>query len=147
MTIDKENRKYCLKKEMVDLINKIFKKDDSILAVYLFGSQVKGKPHKYSDVDIAVLFEDTIKKQDYTDKQIAIMPNLSKILNKETDVIILNQASLFLRYHIFKDRIKIYERPDRNEHDFEALAIIQYFDFLPIRNRIENGLLTKIKET
>lgn len=123
-------------------INKYLKGDNTILSVHLFGSQSKGKSNKYSDIDIAVLFDNSVGEKDYTDKQISLMSDLSKALNKEIDVIILNRASLFL-----KEGIKTYERPDRNEHNFEALAIMQYLDFLPIKNRIENRLLLKIKKS
>jgi len=135
-----------MENEKIDLINTVIQKDKCILKVYLFGSQLKSKANKYSDIDIAVLFDDKAKKKDYTDKQIALANSISEILNKEIDIIILNQASLFLKYHILKEGMKIYERPGRNEHNFEALAIMQYFDFLPIKNRIENGILSKIKE-
>ena len=127
-------------------IKAIIKTDSSILAVYLFGSQVKNRSNKYSDIDIAVLFDEEVKEEKYTDRQIAIITNLTGYLNKEIDVVVLNRASLFLRYHILKEGEKIYERPGRNEHNFEALSIMQYFDFLPIKNRIENGILSKIKE-
>ena len=127
-------------------INKIVKEDDSILAVYLFGSQAKHKSNKYSDIDIAVLYNDKVRPEEYTDRQIALMNNISRALNKETDIIVLNRAPLFLRYTVLKEGLRIYERAGRNEHNFEAVSIIQYLDFLPIKNRIEDGLLRKIRE-
>lgn len=133
-------------KRKIDLINSALKKDDSILVAYIFGSQIKHKANKYSDIDIAVLFDDKVKEEDYTDKQIAIMTDASRTLNKEIDVVVLNRASLFLKYHILKEGMKTYERPDRTNHNFEAYAVIQYLDFLPIKNRIEDGMLKKIKE-
>lgn len=135
-----------MEKVKIGLINNVLKNEHNILVAYLFGSESKDKANKYSDIDIAILFDANAAKVDYTDKQIAIMTNLSEALNKEVDIIILNRASLFLKYHILKEGIKIYERPNRNEHNFEAIAIMQYFDFLPIKNRIENGILSKIKE-
>ncbi len=134
-----------MQEAQINLIKNLFLKDNSILVAYLFGSQARDKTNKYSDIDIAILFNEKINENDYTDKQIAMMANLNKVLNKEVDILILNKASLFLRYHILKEGIKVYERPDRNEHNFEAVAIMQYFDFLPIKKRIENGLLSKIK--
>ena len=134
-----------MEKTKIDLINNYLKKDNFILAVYFFGSQIKGKSSRYSDIDIAILFDNKVKEEEYTDKQIVIINDLTAILGKEIDVTVLNRASLFLRYHILKEGMKIYERPTRVEHNFEAMAIMQYFDFLPIKNRIENGLLSKIK--
>jgi predicted nucleotidyltransferase len=127
------------------MINNIFKNYGNILAVYLFGSQARNKENKYSDVDIAVLFDNSVKKEEYINLQIEIMNNLNRRLDKEADVIILNRASLFLKYHILKEGIKIYEREKRNEHNFEARAIVQYLDFLPVKNRIEQGVLAKIR--
>lgn len=134
-----------MEKKKMGLINNILKKDSSILAAYLFGSQSKGKSNKYSDIDIAILFDDTVRGEDYTDKQITIMGNLSDALNKEIDIVVLNRAPLFLKYHILKEGVKVYERYGRNEHNFEAQTITHYLDFLPIKNKIENGLLSKIK--
>lgn len=130
----------------IESIKKIIKNNSSVLAVYLFGSQARGKSNKYSDIDIAVLFDNKIRREEYTDRQIALMNFLSKSLKRETDVVVLNRAPLFLRYLILKEGKKIYERPGRDEHRFEAMAIVQYFDFLPVKTRIENALLSKIRE-
>ena len=43
---------------------KIFKERDGIVAVYFFGSQVKGKTDYFSDFDFAVLFEDGLRQDD-----------------------------------------------------------------------------------
>ncbi|MBI4846926.1 MAG: nucleotidyltransferase domain-containing protein [Candidatus Omnitrophica bacterium] len=134
-----------LKSDKIKVINNIFNDYESILVAYLFGSQSRNKENKYSDVDIAILFDNSVKKEEYTNIQIEIMNNLSRELDKEADVVVLNRASLFLKYHVLKDGIKIYERKDRNEHNFEAQAIVQYLDFLPVKNRIEKSLLAKIR--
>ena len=134
-----------LKDSQLAIINNIFKNHACILAAYLFGSQARNKENRYSDVDIAVLFDTGIKKEEYTNLQIEIMNDLNDVLLKEVDVVILNRAALFLKYHVLKEGIKIYERGNRNEHNFEAQAIVQYLDFLPVKNRIERGMLAKIK--
>lgn len=129
-----------------DLIVNTVESDESIAAVYLFGSYAKGKAAKFSDVDMAVLFEARVPKEEYADRQVALMLELSRVLNKEADVVILNSASLFMKYHVLKEGRKIYENPGRNEHSFEAMAIVQYLDFLPLKTRMEAGLLRHIKE-
>lgn len=134
-----------MEKLKIDLMVNVLKKDTLILMAYLFGSQLEGRANEYSDIDVAILFDDKVEVGVYTDKQILIATLLSEKLNKEIDIVVLNRASLFLRYHVLKDGLKIYERDDRNEHNFEAQAIMEYFDFLPIRSRIENGLLSKLK--
>jgi predicted nucleotidyltransferase len=126
-------------------INNIFKNDVSIVVAYLFGSQAAGKANKYSDVDIAILFDTTEKEYSYIDKQIDLILSISDVLDKEVDVVILNRASLTLQYTVIKEGKRIYERADRTSRSFEARAIVEYFDFLPLKTRMENGLIAKIK--
>jgi predicted nucleotidyltransferase len=135
-----------MKKETVNLINEIAKKDKAIITAYVFGSQIKDRANKYSDVDIAILFDDELMKEGYGERQLKLTTELTEVLNKEIDLIVLNRAPIFLKYHILKDGVKIYERPDRREHNFEARAIIEYFDFLPMKNKMEEGMLKSIKE-
>lgn len=130
----------------LEKISNVFKKESVVLAAYLFGSYFSGNPHRYSDIDIAVLFDKMVNPEDYTDKQIDLAVNLGRLLGREADVVILNRAGSFLKYNVLKNGLRVYERPDRSERGFEARAIVEYFDFLPIKNRIEEGVLSKIKK-
>ena len=130
----------------LEKISNVFKKESALLAVYLFGSYASGNPHRYSDVDMAVLFDKTTNPEDYTDKQIDLAVSLGRLLGREADVVVLNRAGSFLKYIVLKNGLRVYERPDRSERGFEARAIVEYFDFLPIKNRIEEGILSKIKK-
>lgn len=129
----------------LEKIGNVIKKESGVLAAYLFGSYAGGNPHKYSDIDIAVLFDRTVSSEDYTDKQIDLTVNLGRLLGREADVVVLNRAGSFLKYNVLKNGLRVYEKPDRSERGFEARAIVEYFDFLPIKNRIEEGILSKIK--
>ena len=130
----------------LEKISNVFKKEGALLAVYLFGSYASGNPHRYSDIDMAVLFDKTVNPEDYTDKQIDLAVSLGRLLGREADVVVLNRAGSFLKYNVLKNGLRVYERPDRSERGFEARAIVEYFDFLPIKNRIEEGILSKIKK-
>jgi len=130
----------------LEKISNVFKKEGALLAVYLFGSYASGNPHRYSDIDMAVLFDKTVNPEDYTDKQIDLAVSLGRLLGREADVVVLNRAGSFLKYIVLKNGLRVYERPDRSERGFEARAIVEYFDFLPIKNRIEEGILSKIKK-
>lgn len=122
-----------------------FSTQKEVLCVYLFGSQAKGKQNNYSDVDIAVLFEPNLTQEERTEKRLSLMDNLSSILNKDVDVVALNDANSFLRFQVIKEGQRIYERSDRDEHNFEANTIVEYFDFLPIRQRLETTMMNNIK--
>jgi len=124
----------------------IFAKDKSILAAYLFGSQAAGRANKYSDVDIGVLFDGRLPSSRYTARQLAIMGGITAAMGIEADLVVLNRAPTFLKYHILKDGVRIYEKPGRNGRAFEARAILEYFDYLPIKTMIENAMIKRIKE-
>lgn len=126
-------------------IRDYFVKEKNVLCVYLFGSVATGKRNKFSDVDIAVFFDAGFPQEEYTQKCLSIMDDLSRILNRDIDVVALNVASSFLKYQIIKNGSRIYERSDRSEHSFEARAIVEYFDFLPVRRRLEMAIINNIK--
>lgn len=75
-----------------------------------------------------------------------IMDDLSSILDKNVDVVVMNEASCFLSFQIIKNGVKIHERADRIDHSFEARTIVEYFDFIPVRRRLEEALVNRIKE-
>lgn len=124
-----------------------FSRQKQVLCVYLFGSQIKGKENIYSDIDIAVLFQANLTQKERTEKRLGFMDELSSILNKDVDVVILNEASSFLKFQVIKEGKRIYERPDRSEHSFEAKTIVEYFDFLPVRRSLEAAMINNIKRS
>ena len=124
----------------------IFAKDRSILAAYLFGSQAVGRANKYSDIDVGVLFDGRLPSSRYTGRQLAIMDGITAAMGIEADLVVLNRAPSFLKYHIIKDGIRIYEKPGRTSRTFEARAILEYFDYLPIKTMIETAMIKRIKE-
>ncbi len=90
----------------MDIENRIknyFDAQKEVLCAYLFGSTVTGKDNKFSDVDVAVLFDPNLAQDRYTEERLAIMDNLSRILNKDIDVVVLNEASSFLKFQIIKE--------------------------------------------
>jgi len=130
----------------IESIKKYFSTQKDVVCAYIFGSFAKGKQNLYSDLDIAVLLNPYLDQKEYVDRQIAIMIELSRVLDVETDIIIINRANTFLKFQIFKYGKRIYERKDRKNRAFEAKALLEYFDFLPIRILLESGLIRKIKE-
>ena len=81
-------------------LQEIFRKEGVVLA-YLFGSQVRGTTHHFSDIDIGVLLNKSIPQNTYFDKTLKLMGELGHILSTDhIDVVILNQAKPFLRYQV-----------------------------------------------
>ena len=71
-----------LDKNMQRKIARYFSKKKEIGAVYLFGSQAKGKARENSDIDLGVLFV-RIRKSPQSFPEITYSSDLSEILGKK----------------------------------------------------------------
>lgn len=120
-------------------------KEKDILCVYLFGSAASGKENKFSDVDIAILFDNSISRENYSQRALSVMDGLSSVLDRNVDIVILNTANSFLKFRVIKTGVRLYERQGRGSRLFEARSVIEYFDFLPIRERLEKTLIANIR--
>jgi predicted nucleotidyltransferase len=125
----------------------LFKKHKDIEKAYLFGSFVKNKTTKYSDVDLAVLLSSGVANSKYSQIQIELISALTDTLNKNCDVIILNNAGTFLKFRVIKEGKIIYEKKNNAFHSFEAKSMLEYFDFLPIRKRLASAVINGIRNS
>jgi hypothetical protein len=126
-------------------IRTYFRDKHEVLCVYIFGSAAAGKETPYSDIDVAILFDDSVSPLEYSDRQIALSIELGRLLNREIDVIILNRAAPYLKFQIIKEGAIVYESPARSGRPFEARAVLEYFDFLPVKNMLESAMMRKVK--
>ena len=129
-----------------DTLKNYFADKTEVSCAYLFGSAACGKENAYSDVDIAILYDDTVSFSEYTDRQIALIVELSQLLDRNVDIVILNRAAPYLKFQAIKEGVRIYENPARQGRAFEARSIVEYFDFLPVKNLLESSLIKRTKE-
>jgi predicted nucleotidyltransferase len=90
-----------------------------------------------SDVDIGVLFK-TVPHIDATND---VIEELSSILQREVDLVVLNHASPVLRMQILKKGILLYASDRRYFHNFFTDTINQYDDLKRIRKNCEESIL------
>ncbi|HDZ00242.1 MAG TPA: nucleotidyltransferase domain-containing protein [Nitrospirae bacterium] len=105
-----------------------------LIAVYLFGSVVKGREREKSDIDLAFVFDENLYKKDpFTTLQEAEMMSveMGEKLQKVIDVIILNGASLSFAYHTVRSGICIYEGNTADRILYEVALDNKYQDFKP----------------
>ncbi len=128
-----------------------FARHPEILAVYAFGSVVKGNDRRCrqldlsSDLDLGVLLKFSVPLRKRWEWWNRLYGELSSRVRQEVDVIILNGASLGLIHEILRKGKRIYERPGRKFRREEARLLSEALDFLPIKEMIEKRAIERIK--
>ena len=108
--------------------------DESVVAVYLFGSFIKGETKNASDIDLAFLLDEQAYK---TDPISAMSPahliaaQFGMKVDKETDVTILNSASLEIAYEVVTTGKCLFELDPDMRMEYELKIKGMYFDFRP----------------
>ena len=118
-----------------------------IIAVYLFGSLIKGARFEESDIDIALLLDDeTISPDDYFDYRLNIVDIFAPVFGTEVlDAVILNEASTLLRFEIIKNGKLIFCRNDALRSAAEVKIMEEYYDTQYYRDISNAYLKEKIK--
>lgn len=121
---------------------------------YLFGSVAKGTSGRLSDLDLAVFLDPSydFSTNNYGYQSI-MTAELSKLMAKKIDLIILNNASTMIKYQVIKNGILIYSRSKAEHRSFHEKTIQQYLDFKPflkihseyMRKRLAEGTFGGIK--
>jgi predicted nucleotidyltransferase len=105
-----------------------------IAAVYLFGSFLRGGLRIDSDIDLAFLLDEKAYK---SDPIIAMSPahliaaKVGMQLDRETDVTILNSASLEMAYEVVTSGKCLFELDLDLRMEYEIKIKGMYFDFRP----------------
>ena len=128
--------------ERLEELVKFFGERELIVAAYLFGSYARGVQTPQSDVDIAVLFSRT--PENLLEHHLRLSNDLSDILGKDVDLIILNVAPPLLRYQVIKHGRLIYCRNERERISFESKSMCEYLDFSRAARRYDECLLRKL---
>jgi len=126
-----------------DLLNYISESVDApgaIVAAYLFGSA--RRPEKFkknSDIDLAFLLDRRLYKQDPVINSAPAYMAATKLgmtLNRQTDVIVLNAASIETAYQAVTTGMLLYEADRENRLEYESVLRGLYFDFKPFLEKL-----------
>lgn len=124
-------------------------KDLDVGAVYLFGSHAEKKEGVLSDIDIAVLFDNSCK----------IYENMSSIYNKlydifseifdlsnfkNIDIVFLQRAPLELRFDVIKHGQILLDILPEQRINFEHNTAMLYMDYKPILENFNKAVLANI---
>lgn len=129
-------------KRVLPAIKKILSQEDSIVAAYLYGSQVTDKALKHSDIDIALLIEPKTK---FTlNKLLDLMRKIEKeTLLAPIDIRILNEMPLPLQGRVLIKGVLFYSSKEKLRIDYEVKTLKLYFDYLPYLQRMRKDFIKK----
>jgi predicted nucleotidyltransferase len=110
--------------------------------IVLFGSRVKGKLKKSSDIDIGICLRDRISLR----KERCLMEEIIHIFKSDQiDIVILNRASPLLLFEIVKNNKLLYERSRGGFLNFKLISMKRYWEYSKFRKFRENYLFLKAK--
>lgn len=104
-----------------------------LTAVYLFGSQASGKAGPLSDVDVAVLLDESrVAARRYFKLRLELMAEAAHACRRDdVEVVLLNEATPLLAYEAVSGGKLLYERDHSARVSFEARVVQQYLDLEP----------------
>jgi predicted nucleotidyltransferase len=108
-------------------IGKLAKKHKLTLVI-VFGSQVSGKVHERSDMDIAVRTEnDDVTIGFYSE----LLEDFSRIFDKnKIDLVFIHRADPLLLHHICQNALLLYGK-EKDFHKLKMYSFKRYIDYRP----------------
>ena len=108
--------------------------EEGLQIVLLFGSIIRGRIHKRSDIDLAFLFDRPVDILALTNK-------VTQLLGSDRiDLVDLRRASPLLKFSVARDGRLLYERSHGLFNTFCSLAFRMYFDTKKLRDARERTL-------
>lgn len=137
-----------LAKKVLKLIAEMIRPENRIVAVYLFGSSMGDDCKASSDVDLAFLLDERQYLSDplaATSPAFIIAAKLGMAIDRETDVTILNGASLEIAYEVVTSGRCIYATDPDRRLEYESKIRGLYFDFIPFISKLRSETLGRSK--
>jgi uncharacterized protein len=131
----------------IERIVHYFAERDEVVLLYLFGSSARGRKTKESDIDIAVLIDESgFKKTDlerFRKEYYAASPRFSL---RPVDIVILNTAPPFLKYQVLKKGRILFDKERDLRVKFTEKAITEYLDYKPIQDIYLKAVARRFRE-
>jgi len=108
--------------------------DHRVIVAYMYGSVARGDHHDDSDIDIAVLFEET---EGMPELDLAKEIQYELAVDSEVDVRSLNSASVRFQYRVLKEGQRVYIGDQEAMVRFEEQVSRRYLDMKPLQDRFD----------
>jgi len=131
----------------IERIVHYFTEKDEVVSLYLFGSSARGRKTKESDIDIAVLIDESgVKKTDLERFRKEYYEASPGFCLGPVDIVILNTAPPFLKYQVLKSGRILFDRERKLRVRFKEKAITEYLDYKPIQDIYLKAVARRFRE-
>lgn len=138
--------KNVTREELENILKQALAKSPEVQFAYVFGSWATGWQRRDSDVDVAVWLNLADRRARY-DLGMKIMGEIMRAAGTDwVDVVVLNDATLSLRYVVQRQGILLSEKDREARVKFEVMARNDYWDFEPILTQYWKSLKKEMLE-
>ncbi len=132
--------------DLAEKLKPIFERHGVVLA-YLFGSQARGTVGPLSDVDIAVVFDQSLSRDEYFDRELKLSGDISRALDTaHVDVVDVGaRNNPALRYEAVLGGKLIYSISPPLKTALERVSLREYEDTKFLRETSYRILVEQIK--
>ncbi|MGH3119160.1 MAG: type VII toxin-antitoxin system MntA family adenylyltransferase antitoxin [Gaiellales bacterium] len=117
-------------------------RDETIEAIWLFGSRARNEADSLSDVDIALLARGDLDASAAWDRQLEWTRLAAEALGTdEVAIQIVNRLPVALRHAILRDAQLLWSRSPEIAADFAARSLKEYLDLKPHLDSYDRDLL------
>lgn len=128
-------------------LREFFAKQKNVRLAYLFGSHGKGSAGPLSDIDVAILLDKKLTKEDRQKLQLEFIGEISSILKTERiDLVVMNDSPIDLNYEIIKHGKILHVKDSGEKVDMESMILSRYLDRRYYERRSLNTFLERIIE-
>lgn len=133
-----------LSREDIQKIQDYFASQKDVIAVYLYGSFADENPHKGSDLDVAVLFDEEVNLYNRLGSLYGNFPKLSIQAEPEVRNISLQDSPVFLM-NVIQGKC-IYAKDEVKRVEFEVAIMREFYDTQKLRNIDYDYMKKRIRE-
>ncbi len=135
-----------MKKLDIDSVKNYLHSRSEILAAFVFGSYASDRATPESDIDIAVLLDESVSISDYSLLKQDFITSLIGLMSfDKVDVAVLNTAPPVLCHEVIKNGVMLFSKDEKTRIEFTAKATKRYLDTIHLRNVQDRILHEKIR--
>jgi predicted nucleotidyltransferase len=117
--------------ESVPILSEKLREEKNLVALYLFGSAIKGYTDPLSDLDLAVLLDNNVPREEFLNEYLRVYGIIVDILKvDEVDLTILNEAPLRIAHNVLYKSKLLFCNNNRQLAEFIENNYKRYPDFM-----------------